>query len=74
MINKENCISAFSFNVLQTNRDYDRTIKLIDREDPDIVLLLETGGEPACFEEPAHPVTEFTVEPHFGNSGLNVDL
>lgn len=42
VINKENCLSAFSFNVLQTNRDYDRTIKLIDREDPDIVLLLET--------------------------------
>jgi len=42
VINKENCISAFSFNVLQTNRDYQRTIDLIDREDPDIVLLLET--------------------------------
>ncbi|WP_052129542.1 endonuclease/exonuclease/phosphatase family protein [Sphingomonas sp. 35-24ZXX] len=42
VINKENCLSAFSFNVLQTNRDYDRTLKLIDRENPDIVLLLET--------------------------------
>ncbi|MDM7956722.1 endonuclease/exonuclease/phosphatase family protein [Blastomonas sp.] len=44
VISKENCISAFSFNVLQTNRDYARTISLIDREDPDIVLLLETDG------------------------------
>lgn len=45
VISKENCISAFSFNVLQTNRDYARTISLIDREDPDIVLLLETDGK-----------------------------
>lgn len=42
VINKENCITSFSFNVLQTNRDYASTIKLIDREDPDLVLLLET--------------------------------
>ncbi|MFN3473792.1 MAG: endonuclease/exonuclease/phosphatase family protein [Blastomonas sp.] len=42
VISRENCISVFSFNVLQTNRDYARTISLIDREDPDIVLLLET--------------------------------
>ncbi len=45
VINKENCISAFSLNVLQTNRDYRRTIDLIDREDPDIVLLLETDEQ-----------------------------
>ncbi|GGB68009.1 endonuclease/exonuclease/phosphatase family protein [Blastomonas aquatica] len=42
VIKRENCITAFSFNVLQTNRDYARTLKLLDREDPDIVLLLET--------------------------------
>lgn len=42
MISRPNCISAFAFNVLQTNRDYARTLALIDREDPDIILLLET--------------------------------
>lgn len=41
---RENCISALSFNVLQTNRDYARTIAVIDREDPDIILLLETDA------------------------------
>jgi endonuclease/exonuclease/phosphatase (EEP) superfamily protein YafD len=52
VINKENCISAFSFNVLQTNRDYARTIALIDREDPDIVLLLETDEQWEAALEP----------------------
>jgi endonuclease/exonuclease/phosphatase (EEP) superfamily protein YafD len=55
VISKENCISAFSFNVLQTNRDYARTISLIDREDPDIVLLLETDG---LWEDALKPVID----------------
>lgn len=42
VISKENCVTTFSFNVLQTNRDYARTLALIDREDPDVILLLET--------------------------------
>lgn len=36
------CFSVFSLNVLQTNRDYDKTAKLIGELDPDIVLLMET--------------------------------
>lgn len=55
VINTENCITAFSFNVLQTNRDYDRTISLIQREDPDIVLLLETDK---LWEDALKPVID----------------
>ena len=39
---KQHCVKIFAYNVLQTNRDYDRTLALIQREDPDIILLLET--------------------------------
>lgn len=38
----DNCIKMLSFNVLQTNREYHRTLAVIEREDPDIILLLET--------------------------------
>jgi endonuclease/exonuclease/phosphatase (EEP) superfamily protein YafD len=36
------CFTAMAFNVLQHNRDYARALRLLEREDPDIVLLLET--------------------------------
>lgn len=36
------CFTVLSFNVLQTNRAYDRTAKLIRDVDPDILLLMET--------------------------------
>lgn len=36
------CFTAMTFNVLQHNRDYARALRLLEREDPDIVLLLET--------------------------------
>lgn len=55
VIKRENCISAFAFNVLQTNRDYARTITLIEREDPDIVLLLETDQ---LWEDALKPVID----------------
>ena len=55
VINRENCIKAFSFNVLQTNRDYPRTISLVQREDPDIVLLLETDQ---LWEDALRPVID----------------
>lgn len=35
------CFTALSLNVYMDNRDYVRTARLIDREDPDILLLLE---------------------------------
>ncbi|KQN26321.1 hypothetical protein ASE86_09335 [Sphingomonas sp. Leaf33] len=38
------CFSVLSLNVLQTNRDYDRTARLIDRVRPDILLLMETDA------------------------------
>lgn len=38
----DQCFSVVSFNVLQDNRDYDRSIAMLRRTDPDILLLLET--------------------------------
>ncbi|MBX7456863.1 endonuclease/exonuclease/phosphatase family protein [Qipengyuania sp. 1NDH17] len=38
----EGCFSLLTLNVLQKNRDYQRTIDLIRRADADIVLLTET--------------------------------
>lgn len=36
------CFTSLTLNVLQDNRDYDRTTKLIRDTDPDVVLLMET--------------------------------
>lgn len=36
------CFSVFGLNVLQSNRDYAATIAAIDREQPDVLLLMET--------------------------------
>ena len=36
------CFSLLGLNVLQSNRDYAATIATIDREQPDILLLMET--------------------------------
>ena len=41
-VTAKHCFTALSLNVLQDNRDYDRTLDLIRRQDPDIVMLLET--------------------------------
>ncbi|WP_136942760.1 endonuclease/exonuclease/phosphatase family protein [Sphingomonas baiyangensis] len=38
----DRCFSLLSFNVYQDNRDFKRTAALIDRVDPDILLLMET--------------------------------
>ena len=38
----EGCFSLLTLNVLQKNREYERTLSLIRRFDPDIVLLTET--------------------------------
>lgn len=38
----ESCFSVLSLNVLESNRDYGRTARLIDRVSPDILLLMET--------------------------------
>lgn len=51
---EEHCIRALSFNVLQTNRDYDRTIRMIEEVDADIVLLLETDQQ---WVDAVEPVT-----------------
>lgn len=36
------CFTVLSLNVLQDNRDYGRTIDLIEAERPDVLLLMET--------------------------------
>lgn len=36
------CFSALSLNVYQDNRDYARTERLLARENPDVIVLLET--------------------------------
>lgn len=36
------CFTLLSFNVLQDNRDFGRTARMIDAVDPDILLLTET--------------------------------
>lgn len=36
------CFTVLTLNVLQTNREYERTAELIERLDPEIVLLMET--------------------------------
>lgn len=41
-LHESQCFKVLSLNVLQDNRDYKRTLDMIAREDPDIVLLLET--------------------------------
>lgn len=38
----EACLSVMSFNVLQSNRDYAKTRKMIEEVNADVVLLLET--------------------------------
>lgn len=41
-IQAASCFKALGLNVFQHNRQYDRTIRLIEREQPDIMLLMET--------------------------------
>ena len=38
------CFTALGLNVFQYNRDYAGTLRMIDREQPDILLLMETDG------------------------------
>lgn len=38
----EACFSVLSLNVLQDNRNYQRTLAMIEQSDPDILLLMET--------------------------------
>ena len=47
------CFSVLSLNVLQKNRQYDRTMAMIERIDPDILLLMETDAGWAEAMEPA---------------------
>ena len=39
------CFTALSLNVLQTNRDHEKTLALVRRTDPDILLLMETDKD-----------------------------
>jgi endonuclease/exonuclease/phosphatase (EEP) superfamily protein YafD len=39
---EQGCFKVVTFNVLQTNRDYASTLDMLEREDADVLLLLET--------------------------------
>lgn len=41
-VDEASCFTVLTLNVLQTNREYQRTSDLIRRIDPDILLLMET--------------------------------
>ena len=43
-ISPRSCFTALGLNVLQHNRDYEATMRMVDRERPDILLLMETDG------------------------------
>jgi len=46
------CFSFVSLNVLQTNRDYDRTLRMLREVDADVLLLLETDTKWQAALEP----------------------
>lgn len=52
------CFSTLSLNVLQDNRDFGRTLALVERENPDILLLMET--DPAWLEAMAPALAQYT--------------
>ncbi|RZL29543.1 MAG: endonuclease/exonuclease/phosphatase family protein [Sphingomonas sp.] len=43
-VSSRSCFTALGLNVLQHNRDYTATLQMVDREQPDILLLMETDG------------------------------
>lgn len=50
---KAGCFSVLSLNVFQDNRDYQRSLALVRKLDPDILLLLETD---AAWQQAMEPV------------------
>lgn len=50
---KAGCFSVLSLNVFQDNRDYQRSLTLLQKVDPDILLLLETD---AAWQQAMEPV------------------
>ncbi|MGB3740185.1 MAG: endonuclease/exonuclease/phosphatase family protein, partial [Pontixanthobacter sp.] len=50
---EDTCFSVMSLNVLQKNRQYARTLAMIEQVDPDILLLMETDAGWAEAMEPA---------------------
>ncbi|MEM8696609.1 MAG: endonuclease/exonuclease/phosphatase family protein [Pseudomonadota bacterium] len=50
---ERHCITILSINVYMHNRDYDRTLALIDEVRPDILLLMETDNRWLTAMEPA---------------------
>ncbi|TNC08609.1 endonuclease/exonuclease/phosphatase family protein [Methylobacterium terricola] len=47
------CVSILIVNVLQSNRAYDRLLRLVRRHDPDLILALETD---AGWRDALHPL------------------
>ncbi len=49
----QHCITILSMNIYMHNRDYNRTLALIDEVRPDVLLLMETDEEWLAAMEPA---------------------
>lgn len=64
----DRCFSILSLNVLESNRDYRRTARLIDRVRPDILLLMETDRRWAAALAPQLVPYANRIERPLGNT------
>lgn len=64
--NDSACFTAIGFNVLQHNREYARTLVVLQREQPDVLLLMETDSLWLAALEPFH-----TTYPHVSPRALD---
>jgi len=64
-------LSLLSANVLMTNRDYPALLQLVERRQPDVLLLLETDEAWAKAVEPLHTIYPYRLsEPLRNTYGL----
>ena len=61
-------LSLLNANVLQTNREYDRLLNLVEQRNPDVLLLLEPGPEWAKAVEPLRARYPFVLSEPLPNT------